>query len=146
MPRLDHQRFIMRFHGGVSQTTTHDVQNQHMVESNFAFLKDPVFVNALFLKSPRRIEALGLVLILALLIWRLIERAMRLNLKADQAKITGWVNRQTSRPTTFMMTTKFAKVLVVNMGNQRKMARPLTPVQLEYLKALNVDPSVYTDP
>ncbi|MBM3299693.1 MAG: IS1634 family transposase [Deltaproteobacteria bacterium] len=47
--------------------------DQHMVERNFAFLKDPVFVNSLFLKSPRRIEALGLVFILALLIWRLME-------------------------------------------------------------------------
>ncbi len=36
-------------------------KDQHSVESNFAFLKDPVFVNALFLKSPRRIEALVLV-------------------------------------------------------------------------------------
>jgi transposase len=45
-------------------------KNQHTAENNFAFLKDPVFVNALFLKSPRRIEALGLVLILALLMWR----------------------------------------------------------------------------
>ena len=36
-------------------------KDQHSVENNFAFLKDPVFVNALFLKSPRRIEALGLV-------------------------------------------------------------------------------------
>jgi len=33
-------------------------QDQHSVEQNFGFLKDPVIVNALFLKSPRRIEAL----------------------------------------------------------------------------------------
>jgi len=65
-------------------------KDQHMVESNSAFLKDPVFVNALFLKSPRRIEALGPVLILALLIWRLMERTMRLNLTATTSKVTGW--------------------------------------------------------
>lgn len=55
-------------------------KEQHMVERNFGFLKDPVFVNALFLKSPKRIEALGLVLVLALMIWRLMEWAMRLSL------------------------------------------------------------------
>ena len=38
-------------------------KDQHMVERNFAFLKDPVFVNALFLKSPKYIEALGLILV-----------------------------------------------------------------------------------
>ena len=119
-------------------------KDQHMVESNFAFLKDPVFVNALFLKSVRRIEALGLVLILALLIWRLIERTMRLNLKADHAKIIGWVNRQTSRPTTFMMTTKFPRMLVLSVGRQRQLLRPLTDIQLQYLRILDLTPEVFT--
>ena len=119
-------------------------KDQHMVESNFAFLKDPVFVNALFLKSPRRIEALGLVLILALLIWRLIERTMRLNLKHDQAKIRGWVNRQTSRPTTFMMTTKFPRMLVLQVGGQRNLVKPLNQTQLKYLKILDLTPEVFT--
>jgi transposase len=36
-------------------------KEQHGVEQNFAFLKDPVMVNSLFLKKPARIEALGLV-------------------------------------------------------------------------------------
>ena len=45
-------------------------QDKPTVENNFAFLNDPVFVNALFLKTARRVEALGLVLTLALLIWR----------------------------------------------------------------------------
>jgi transposase len=120
-------------------------KDQHMVESNFAFLKDPVFVNALFLKSPRRIEALGLVLILALLIWRLIERTMRLNLKTDQAKITGWVKRQTSRPTTFMMTTKFSGMLVLSIGGQRHLLKALNDVQLQYLKILGLTPEVFTN-
>lgn len=119
-------------------------KDQHMVESNFAFLKDPVFVNALFLKSPRRIEALGLVLILALLIWRLIERAMRLSLKADRTKITGWVKRQTSRPTTFMLTTKFSGMLVLIIGGRRYLARPLSDVQLQYLDILGLSPEVFT--
>jgi hypothetical protein len=35
-------------------------------------------VNSLFLKKPERIEALGLVFLLALLLWRLVERALRL--------------------------------------------------------------------
>ena len=119
-------------------------KDQHMVESNFAFLKDPVFVNALFLKSVRRIEALGLVLILALLIWRLIERTMRFNLKADHAKIIGWVNRQTSRPTTFMMTTKFPRMLVLSVGCKRQLLRPLNDIQLQYLRILDLTPEVFT--
>jgi transposase len=44
-------------------------KEQHGIEQNFAFLKDPLIVNSLFLKKPERIEALGLVLLWALLIW-----------------------------------------------------------------------------
>ena len=88
-------------------------QDQHSVEQNFGFLKDPVFVNALFLKTPRRIEALGLVLVLALMVWRLMERTMRISLKQDESKIDGWNKRKTSRPTSFMMTTKFPSVIVI---------------------------------
>ena len=52
-------------------------KGQHGTEQNYGFLKDPVIVNSLFLKKPERIEALGLILLLALLLWRLMERTMR---------------------------------------------------------------------
>ena len=45
-------------------------KEQHGTEQHDGCLKDPVMVNSLFLKKPERIEALGLVLLLALLIWR----------------------------------------------------------------------------
>jgi transposase len=115
-----------------------------MVEQNFAFLKDPVFVNSLFLKSPRRIEALGLVLVLALMIWRLMERAMRLNLAATRQKASGWKNKETSRPTAFMMTTKFVGIFVLVTQGQRRLAKPLTPVQLHYLTLLELTPDIFT--
>ena len=43
-------------------------KERHGVEQNFAFLKDPAVVNAIFLKSEERIEALGLILLISLLI------------------------------------------------------------------------------
>src|SRR5215467_11484718 len=43
-------------------------KEQHGTEQNYGFLKDPVIVNSLFLKKPERIEALGLVLLLAFLL------------------------------------------------------------------------------
>ena len=54
-------------------------KEQHGTEQNYGFLKDPVIVKSLFLKNAERIEALGLVLLLALLLWRVMERAMRLH-------------------------------------------------------------------
>jgi transposase len=121
-------------------------KDQHTVENNFAFLKDPVFVNALFLKSPRRIEALGLVLILALLIWRLMERTMRANLAATKSKVTGWEKRQTSRPTSLMMTTKFIGVFILVSSLGRRLARPLEDIQIQYLKLLELTPDTLVIP
>jgi transposase len=121
-------------------------QDQHSVERNFGFLKDPVIVNALFLKSPRRIEALGLILVLALMIWRLMERTMRVSLKESNTKVVGWNNRQTSRPTSFMMTTKFVSVIVIRTAEQRFLAEPLDPAQERYLQILGLSAAVFTNP
>jgi len=120
--------------------------DQHSVEQNFGFLKDPVIVNALFLKSPRRIEALGLILVLALMIWRLMERTMRVSLKESNAKVVGWNNRQTSRPTSFMMTTKFVSVIVIRTAERRFLAEPLDPIQERYLQILGLSEAIFTNP
>ena len=121
-------------------------KNQSGIEQNFGFLKDPVIVNSIFLKKPTRIEVLGLVLLIALLIWRLMERSMRRYLDETKSKITGWKNRPTNRPTSFMMTTKFLSILIAKAGKERQLVRPLKPVQLEYLQALGVNPSVFVVP
>jgi len=121
-------------------------KNQSGIEQNFGFLKDPVIVNSIFLKKPTRIEVLGLVLLIALLIWRLMERCMRRYLDETKSKITGWKNRPTKRPTSFMMTTKFLSILVAKAGRERQLVRPLKPVQLEYLQAMGVNPEVFVIP
>ena len=121
-------------------------KNQSGIEQNFGFLKDPVIVNSIFLKKPNRIEVLGLILVIALLIWRLMERCMRQHLERTKGKISGWKNRPTKRPTSFMMTTKFLSILVAKSGKQRQLVRPLKPVQLEFLQAMGVNPEVFVKP
>jgi len=133
--------------GGVSsRELLRAYQDQHSVEQNFGFLKDPVIVNALFLKTPRRIEALGLILVLTLMIWRLMERTMRISLKDTGSKVTGWNNRKTARPTSFMMTTKFLSVIVVHTETGRFLAEPLDPIQEQFLRILGLSGAVFTDP
>jgi len=121
-------------------------KNQSGIEQNFGFLKDPVIVNSIFLKKPSRIEVLGLVLLIALLIWRLMERCMRHYLEKAKSEITGWKNKPTKRPTSFMMTTKFLSVLVARSGSIRQLVKPLRPVQIEFLQALNMNPEVFIRP
>ena len=82
-------------------------KDQHAIENNFGFLKDDQIVNAIFLKRPERIEALGLILLISLLIWRLIEQTMRSELKAADTTLPEWNEKPTQRPTSYMMTWKF---------------------------------------
>jgi transposase len=121
-------------------------KEQHGVEQNFAFLKDPVIVNSLFLKKPERLEALGLVLLLALMLWRLMERQMRQHLATTETTVPGWDKKATERPTSFMMTTKFVGLLVLKVGGYRQLARPLSEVQQQYLTALGLSASCFTVP
>ena len=121
-------------------------KEQHGTEQNYGFLKDPVIVNSLFLKKPERIEALGLVLLLSLLLWRLMERAMRRHVDTTSTSLPGWDKKVTERPTAFMMVTKFAGVIVLKCGHDRHLARPLSAVQHHYLTALDVPATCFTRP
>jgi transposase len=119
-------------------------KEQHGIEQNFGFLKDPLIVNSLFLKKPERIEALGLVLLLALLIWRLMERSLRLHVEMTGNALPGWDKQETTRPTAFMMITKFTAVMVLKVGPQRQLAQALSAVQQQYLAALGVPTACFT--
>jgi transposase len=121
-------------------------KEQHGTEQNYGFLKDPVIVNSLFLKKPERIEALGLILLLALLIWRVMERTMRRHVDTTRRPLPGWDKQATERPTAFMMVTKFAGVMVLKLGHERQLARPLSVVQQHYLTALDVPATCFTLP
>jgi transposase len=121
-------------------------KEQHGVEQNFAFLKDPVIVNSLFLKKPERIEALGLILLLALLLWRLIERTLRVHVETTGHPLPGWDKKETHKPTAFMMLTKFAAVMVLKVGAHRQLAHALSSVQQHYLRALRVPATSFTAP
>jgi transposase len=121
-------------------------KNQYGIEQNFGFLKDPAIVNSIFLKRPERIEVLGLVLLLSLLVWRLIERSMRQYVEQSGEDLPGWKRRRTERPTTFMLTTKFRGIMIVKIGNHRQLSKPFTDQQKEYLLALNVNPRIFVKP
>ena len=121
-------------------------KEQHGIEQNFAFLKDPLIVNRLFLKKPERIETLGFVLLLALLIWRLIERSLRLHVETTGNVLPGWDKKETTRPTAFMLMTKFVAVMVLKVGPQRQLAQAFSAVQQQYLAALGISPACFTAP
>ena len=120
--------------------------DQHGIEQNFGFLKDPAIANAIFLKKSERIEILGLVLLMSLLIWRLIEHSMREYVRENEKELPGWQKSQTKRPTTYMMTTKFKGIIVIKIEKRRKLSKPLNDEQKEYLAAMGIRENIFTDP
>jgi hypothetical protein len=86
------------------------------------------------------------VLLLALLLWRLVERSLRVHVETTGSTLPGWDKKETQKPTAFMMLTKFAGVLVLKVGAQRHLSRPLSTVQQQYLTALGLSMSCFTCP
>lgn len=121
-------------------------KGQYGVESDFAFLKDPLVVNDLFLKTPSRIDALGMILIIALMIWRLMERSMRAYVENANTTLPGWDNRTTVKPTSFMMTTYMTGIMVAVIGKQRHMLRGPGSNQLVFLQSMGLGPPAFLDP
>lgn len=121
-------------------------KEQYAIERNFSFLKDDQIVNALFLKRPERIEALGLILLIALLIWRLMEQVMRTTLKAEESTVPGWDNKPTARPSAYMLTWKFRGVMVLCIGQTRQLHPPLSPAQQAFLRALKIPQERFIQP
>jgi len=75
-------------------------KSQSSVEGGFRFLKDPLFfVSSLFLKKPSRIEALLMVMTLALFVYSIAQRRLRANLKAQDQTLPNQIDQPTKHPT-----------------------------------------------
>lgn len=76
-----------------------EYKQQSTEELRFKFLKDPTFVDALYLKTPERVEALGYLLLLALFLYMTLERRLRLALQQRQIRLQPARDQYTSNPT-----------------------------------------------
>ena len=80
------------------------------------------------------------------MLWRLVERTLRVHVETTGQRLTGWDQKATQKPTAFMMMTKFATVIVLKVGSQRQLAQPLSTVQQQYLLALGIPAPYFTVP
>lgn len=78
------------------------------VERGFRFLKDPLFfAESLFLNDPKRIMALIMVMGLSLLVYSLLERKLRQNLKTEGQTVRSQTGKPTDNPTIRWVFMKF---------------------------------------
>lgn len=98
-------RFILATNELDSQEYTNEqileeYKEQQDVERGFRFLKDPWFMlDSVFLKLPRRIEALMMVMTLCLLVYNVGQYKLRKRLKEDGITLPNQLGKETSNPT-----------------------------------------------
>jgi len=75
-------------------------KNQGKVERGFRFLKDPQFMaSTLFLKNPKRIEALMMIMTLSLLVYAALEYRTRQLLKENNETFPNQLKKDIQNPT-----------------------------------------------
>jgi transposase len=108
-------------------------KKQHYVERGFRFLKDPLFfASSLFVKAPRRIMGLLMIMLLSLLVYGIAERRMRNALKEQDQTLPNQIHKQVQNPTlrwlfqllyginyVKVITNKTVKYIIENNANLR---------------------------
>ena len=75
-------------------------KEQNKAERGFRFLKDPLFfVSSLFIKTPKRIMALLMVMLLSLLVYGIAERRMRACLTEQNETLPNQIHQEVDAPT-----------------------------------------------
>ena len=118
----------------------HHYKGQEAPERRYHNFKGPIAVAPMFLKNNRRIEALISVICLALLIFSLVERAVRLAL-SPVIKLAGLWAGQPAKPTGRLIFTALTQLRLTpaNETSPAEIPRP-PPLQARLLELLSVDP------
>jgi len=110
------------------------------VERGFRFLKDPMFyAESLYLKLPKRIMALIMVMALSLLVYSLAERKLRKALGVGDLTIGDQKRRPTKTPTIRWVFQKFEDVLILYVyesGRLKLIQCELMPDHVTVIKCL----------
>jgi len=112
-------------------------KRQQKVERGFRFLKDPMFLaSSVFLKSPRRIMALAMVMTVCLLVYAALEHRIRKRLAEKNQQFPNQTGKMTSTPTARWVFQCFQNIAVLYMNGSRAAVLNLNETQSNLLKLL----------
>lgn len=113
-----------------------EYKKQQGIERGFAFLKDPLFfADSLYLKNPERIAAMGMLMALCLMVYKLGERALRMALADSEAILANQLGKPTKTPTLRWIFQQFQGLHVVESQGQVQLTN-LTNSRREILRFL----------
>jgi hypothetical protein len=124
-------------------------QEQHTsVEPGFRWIKNPAAISPVWLEKPERIAALAMLTVVGLLVYSIIQRQVRLYLRAHDQQLPG--NKgMTATPTATVVLALFAQVAFVQFWIGEHEVGQIAGVQPHHLlicDALGVDHSWYEAP
>jgi transposase len=125
-----------------------EYKQQYLPERMHAFLKNPQAVGAFCLKKPERIIAFGYVLLMAAMIYTLLERQVRKALEnRDELPVLGLDKRPTHLPTSWAIFTALTSILIIALPDREawslRPSRPLSLNQARILKLAGFSPDIY---
>jgi transposase len=129
-----------------------EYRHQYAIEGHtgFRWLKGPAAIAPMFLKTPRRIAALGLVFVLALMVRNWIQFTLRRKLAEADDTIPNMNNQPTTKPTTEVAFWHFltvSTVLVVVDGRVvQRVLGGMNEHTEKILRLLGIPASVFTTP
>jgi len=96
-----------------------EYKEQHSVETSFSFMKNPTYLDAIFLKKPERVEALTYVMILALFLHRILQRRVRKALAEEGSYVTvDGIKLKQPTGNRVLQLLKYTRVALVNDGEK----------------------------
>ena len=116
---------------------------QSKVETSFKFLKDPLFVGPVFLKEPGRVQALAYVLLMALLMFGLLERRVREAMKYETEPLVIPGKVKTFRPTGKKILKSLESVMVMTTEDPNRRAFGSRFKVPRVLKLAGFSPDIY---
>lgn len=130
-----------------AMTIFKEYKTQGQVEKKFQQLKSPQLVNALYLNSPKRIEALMYLLLIAVMVLSIAEFVVRRELEKEDATIIGPGKVIMKKPSLVAIYRIFHEVqtIVYHAGaqTQREFSHPLNPSILKVLKYLGIPNDIF---
>lgn len=115
-------------------------RQQYQLEHGFAWLKSGADINPMFIETPSRIAAMGMIYCIGLMTWNLIQRTVRAHLVATKTGLPYHRNKPSDKITTRFLFELFPKVqtLVVihSDGHREKRTLGLEQWQRKAMEAL----------
>lgn len=128
-----------------------EYKNQHKVEQNFRFTKHPIISDGTLLKSTRRVDAFGYVVILALLVAAFLQYKVRRSISQRKTPLRLRLQqRNTDTPTSLALLKEMQHITtmlhITDEGRNHYLNVNLRPEHLQLLEYAGYTPEIYETP